>query len=304
MLTASSTPNQTRSMPSFSATGPISGMMMNASSKKSRKKASTNTRMLTTIRKPSWPPGRPVSRCSTHLGPSTPWNARLKTVAPIRMNSTKHDSFIVESIAWRISFRSMRPRASAITSAPTAPIAPPSVGVAMPRKMVPSTRKIRASGGIITKVTRSAMRDSKRSFATWLMTAATNATPTPTHIDVTINSSNGTVSGRDLAKPTAASTDSTTSTPSERRPGVPSSSRIVRASFGSAGTAPGRMKLTARMKSTYSAVNVNPGMKAPLYRSPTLLPSWSASTISTSEGGMICASVPDAAITPPATRRS
>jgi hypothetical protein len=43
---------------------------------------------------------------------------------------------------------------------------------------------------------------------------------------------------------------------------------------------------------------------APLYMSPTERPSWSASTISTSEGGMICASVPEAAITPDATRRS
>ena len=33
-----------------------------------------------------------------------------------------------------------------------APMAPPSVGVAMPMKIVPSTRKIRNSGGTITKV--------------------------------------------------------------------------------------------------------------------------------------------------------
>ena len=45
-------------------------------------------------------------------------------------------------------------------------------------------------------------------------------------------------------------------------------------------------------------------MKAPLYRSPTLLPNWSANTISTSDGGMIWAKVPDAAITPLATRLS
>ena len=83
---------------------------MKASSKKSRKKASTKIRMLTTIRKPSWPPGRPVSRCSTHFGPSTPWKARLNTVAPIRMNSTKHDSFIVVSMACRSSFMSRRRR--------------------------------------------------------------------------------------------------------------------------------------------------------------------------------------------------
>jgi hypothetical protein len=33
-------------------------------------------------------------------------------------------------------------------------MAPPSVGVAMPRKMVPSTRKIRNSGGTSTSSTR------------------------------------------------------------------------------------------------------------------------------------------------------
>jgi len=49
---------------------------------------------------------------------------------------------------------------------------------------------------------------------------------------------------------------------------------------------------------------MKPGRKAPLYMSPTLLPSWSAMMISTSEGGMICASVPDAAMTPLDSRRS
>jgi hypothetical protein len=41
-------------------------------------------------------------------------------------------------------------------------MAPPSVGVATPMKIVPSTRKMRRSGGTITKVTCSAMRDTKR----------------------------------------------------------------------------------------------------------------------------------------------
>jgi len=235
MLIASSTPNHTRSMPSFSATGPISGMTMKESSKKSRKNARTKIRILTTIRKPSWPPGRLVSRCSTHFGPSTPWNDRLNTVEPIRMKRTKQESFIVWSIAWRSRGRSMRRRASAITSAPTAPIAPPSVGVAMPRKMVPRTRKIRASGGISTKVTRSAIFDSRPRPATRLTTASRKATPTPTHIETTISSSVGVVTGRVLANSTAAMTESTSTTPSERRPGEPSLSRMVRASAGSAG---------------------------------------------------------------------
>ena len=72
MLTPRMTPNQIRSMPSFSAAGPSSGMTMKASSKKSRKNASTNTKALTKIRKPIWPPGSDVSRCSTQMWPLTP----------------------------------------------------------------------------------------------------------------------------------------------------------------------------------------------------------------------------------------
>ncbi len=44
MLMPSSTPNQMRSMPSAAAAGPTSGTTMKASSKKSRKKASTKIR--------------------------------------------------------------------------------------------------------------------------------------------------------------------------------------------------------------------------------------------------------------------
>ena len=51
----------------------------------------------------------------------------------------------LERLAQQAKFS--RRRAIASTSAPTAPMAPPSVGVAMPWKIVPSTRKIRMSGG-------------------------------------------------------------------------------------------------------------------------------------------------------------
>ena len=47
----------------------------------------------------------------------------------------------------------------------------PRSGVAMPRKIVPSTRKISASGGISTKITCSARRDSRRRPRSWLTTA-------------------------------------------------------------------------------------------------------------------------------------
>ena len=36
-----------------------------------------------------------VNRCSTHFEPSTPWNTRVKTVAPIRMKITMTVTFIV-----------------------------------------------------------------------------------------------------------------------------------------------------------------------------------------------------------------
>jgi hypothetical protein len=63
------------------------------------------------------------------------------------MKITKEDSLPVVSMACLSSFHDRRWRAMARISAPAAPIAPPSVGVAMPRKMVPSTRKISSSGG-------------------------------------------------------------------------------------------------------------------------------------------------------------
>ena len=84
-------------------------------------------------------------------------------------------------------------------------------------------------------MTRSAMRDRRCIPATRLTTASTNATPTPTHIETTISSSVGVLSGLVFAKSTAAATERTSTTPSERRPGEPSASRIVRASAGSAG---------------------------------------------------------------------
>src|SRR3569832_896288 len=175
MFTPKSTPNQIRSTPSFSATGPISGTTMKDSSKKSRKNARKKISRFTTIRKPIWPPGSEVRRCSTQRWPSTPWNTSEKKVEPIRMKTTKHESLVVVVRACLSSENVRRPRTSAITIAPIAPIAPPSVGVAMPRKMVPSTRKISSSGGISTKVTRSAMRDSRFSPRALFTRAATKA---------------------------------------------------------------------------------------------------------------------------------
>ena len=160
------------------------------------------------------------------------------------MKTTKQESFIVESIAWRSSFRSIRCRARAITSAPTAPIAPPSVGVAMPRKMVPNTRKISPSGGISTKVTRSAILDRRPSLKTLFSTASAKAAPTPTHIETTMSSSVGVSAGRVFANQSASATAATKRMPSDFSPDVPSVSRMVRASAGRAGTHCGLTRLT------------------------------------------------------------
>src|SRR5207302_10904913 len=95
------------------------------------------------------------------------------------MKTTNEVSLAVVFIACRSRLNDRRRRASAIASAPLAPMAPPSVGVATPRKMVPSTRKISASGGVRNKVTRSALRERRRRLETWVGNGAGNARAHP-----------------------------------------------------------------------------------------------------------------------------
>ncbi len=54
-------------------------------------------------------------------------------------------------------------------------MAPPSVGVARPMKIVPSTRKISSSGGTITKVVCVAIRDISRKPVNFSSTPTTSA---------------------------------------------------------------------------------------------------------------------------------
>src|SRR5215472_14235585 len=72
----------------------------------------------------------------------------------------------------------------------------------------------------------------------------------------------------------------------------------VRASAGTAGTHSGRAMDSAKVYSANSAIWMTDGPQAPRYMSPTDLPSWSASTISTSDGGTSWVMVPEAASTP------
>ena len=96
----------------------------------------------------------------------------------------------------------------------------------------------------------------------------------------------------------------TARTSSDQSPRLLSSSRKPTASAGKPGVAFGNTTDAKKVKTAYIPASAMPGMNAPSYMSPTDLPSWSAITMSTSDGGMICASVPDAAMTPAAKRRS
>ena len=133
-------------------------MMMKAISKKSRKNARKKMKMLTAIKKPIWPPGKPASMCSIQMPPSTPWNTSEKTREPIKMKTTIAVSRMVLIMASFTSAHVSRLWIAARIMAPTAPIAPASVGVAMavliPGKppMLPSTVKISTADGMMPRM--------------------------------------------------------------------------------------------------------------------------------------------------------
>ena len=116
-------------------------------------------------------------------------------------------------------------------------MAPPSVGVATPMKMVPSTRKIRNSGGTITKVICCAMCDRKRKpmkrLVSQLTTATPNANRMPKNMLSTTKSAPCDFECRIMNQPNT--TLATARTPSEIRPRLPSGSRKPTASDRQAG---------------------------------------------------------------------
>ena len=73
-------------------------------------------------------------------------------------------------------------------------------------------------------------------------------------------------------------------------------------SGGRAGAASGLAIATPTTYAAYIAASISPGTSPPTKRSPTEIPSWSASTTSTMLGGMICPRVPDARMTPEDSR--
>ena len=126
---------------------------MKAISKKSMKNPSRKITRFATTRKPSRPPGSPVNISSIHRSPYSPRNTSENAVEPSSRNITIEVRRVVCSSASASERRSSLRFAAASASAPTAPSAPASVGVATPAKMLPSTSRIRTSGGTITSAT-------------------------------------------------------------------------------------------------------------------------------------------------------
>ena len=130
--------------------GSSSGTTMKAISKKSMKKPRAKITNMLTARKPVRPPGSCSSNSLISTSPPTPRNTRLKAVEPIRMAITIAVVRTVESLTCRRAARLKPPWAAARAMAPTAPSTPASVGVAMPKKMLPSTSRIRIRGAAST----------------------------------------------------------------------------------------------------------------------------------------------------------
>ena len=126
--------------------------MMKASSKKSRKKARTKTSDVDENQEADLAAGQGGQQM---LDPEVAVHAVESQREHARADQDEDDEggeLRGRSVACRIRSQLSRRLAAPRMSAPAAPIAPPSVGVAMPRKIVPSTRKIRNSGGTMTNV--------------------------------------------------------------------------------------------------------------------------------------------------------
>ena len=168
------------------------------------------------------------------------------------MKTTKADSFAVDSVACRIRSQLSRRLAAPRMIAPAAPIAPPSVGVARPIKIVPSTRKIRNSGGTITNVVCCAIADRKRNPVNLSMiqftTATKKANRMPKNMLSTTKSAPCDSEFRITNHPNTQLARK--SAPNDSNPRLPSFSRKPIASFGNPGAALGNTNVT---KNAYRA---------------------------------------------------
>ena len=154
MLAPSSTPNQIKLMPSASAAGASSGTTMKAISKKSRKKASTKTKRLTKIRKPT---DAARQRDEEALDPFLAADA-LKHQAEDAGANQDEDHHGGDAHGRVHALPGQRPGELAVEpgqqegadDAHGARLG----GVASPMKMVPSTMKISASDGTMPRMQR------------------------------------------------------------------------------------------------------------------------------------------------------
>jgi hypothetical protein len=126
-----------------------------------------------------------------------------------------------------------------VSTAALAPMAPPSVGVATPMKIVPSTRKIRNSGGTMTKVVCCAIVERKRKpvsrFTIQFKTATPNANKMPKNMDSTTKSAPCVSEFRIMYQPKTALAIANIS--NDHSPRLPSGSRKPTASAGRPGVA-------------------------------------------------------------------
>ena len=148
MLTPSSTPNQIRSIPSFSAAGPSSGIDDEGQLEEVEEEGQQEHQDVDDDEEADLAAGQ---RGQQVLDPEVAVDAVERQREDARADQDEDDEgreLAPSSPSPGASGESSRLAQAPARARPTAPMAPPSVGVAMPRKIVPSTRKISASGGI------------------------------------------------------------------------------------------------------------------------------------------------------------
>ena len=154
------TPYQIILNPRALATGAKIGTTIKAISKKSIKNPNRKTTNILRAKKPTPSPGKFDRISNMNRSPWRPRKTKLKAVEPIKINRAMLEMRRVASQesrrATQLNWRFNRARAIA----PKEPTAPASVGVAMPKKMLPNTNKISTNGGNMDCTTR--CRNSRR----------------------------------------------------------------------------------------------------------------------------------------------
>ena len=179
MFTPSMTPNQIRSMPSLSAAGPMQRHDDEGDLEEVEEERQHEDQHVDDDEEARLAAGQ---RCQQVLDPDVAADAIERQREDARADQDEeHECRQLRGRfdACRSRSKVMRRLIMARMMAPAAPMAPPSVGVARPMKIVPSTRKIRTSGGTMTKVTCSARLDSERRAREPLDGAAASAARRP-----------------------------------------------------------------------------------------------------------------------------